>query len=102
MTNDKETIQDFLITIGTTFLMIVVVFFICSSIFVFSGCSSNKNIQTFIPTPTKCDYNLTIADINTSTDLKVLESASNVIYTYDKIQKDLRDIPCLNITEGSK
>lgn len=65
------------------------------------GCSSKEIVEVKVPVPLVCEYNLTkMPIIQTSTNVELLETLTNLAYDGRVLRDDIRNIPCLNVKEA--
>ena len=93
----KET--EILAMIATALFGFIAFLCVCAVIFSVQGCSAKVEYkETFIPTPQKCDFNISHApEINTGDLQNMLKSLKDLSFDSKEIRREIQQVPCLNI-----
>ena len=91
--------SELFLTIATALFALGAFFCVIFVAFSLQGCSAKVEYkETFIPTPQKCDFNISHApEINTGDLQNMLKSLKDLSFDSKEIRREIRQVPCLNI-----
>ncbi len=91
--------SEIFLTIATAIFAIGAFFCVLFVAFSLQGCSAKTEYkEVFLPTPQKCDFNITHAPEIVTGDLQgMLKSLKDLSFDSKEIRREIQQVPCLNI-----